>query len=49
MYRTSSSTWGSITGTLSEQTDLVDYIDTKIAINDTSDNINAIVYAIALG
>jgi hypothetical protein len=49
VYRTSSSTWGSITGTLSEQTDLVDYIDTKIATNDTSDNINAIVYAIALG
>lgn len=49
VYRTASSTWGSITGTLSEQTDLVDYIDSKITTNDTSDNINAIVYAIALG
>ena len=42
-------TWGAITGTLSTQTDLTDYIDNKILINDTSDNINAIVYAIALG
>lgn len=42
-------TWGTITGTLSTQTDLTEYIDNKILINDTSDNINAIVYAIALG